>query len=113
MLVFKIVHRGEWDEAQRVGHYDGSAKDRADGFLHFSAAKQLMGTLRKYYSAETDLVLVAVDEDLLGAALKYEPSRDGALFAHLYAPLPVSAVKWVRGIGRDTKDGFVLPLDLD
>ena len=58
-------------------------------------------------------MLVAVDERLLGAALKYEPSRDGALFPHLYAPLPVSAVTWVRGITRDSNGGFVLPLDPD
>jgi uncharacterized protein (DUF952 family) len=113
VLIFKIVHRDEWDAAKDAGHYDGSAKDRADGFLHFSTAKQLMGTLQKYYAAEKDLVLVAVDEELLGAALKYEPSRDGALFPHLYGPLPVSAVKWVRGITRDANGGFALPLDPD
>lgn len=113
MLIFKIVHREEWDAATRAGAYEGSAKDRADGFLHFSTAKQLMGTLQKYYAAEKDLLLVAVDEDLLGAALKYEPSRDGAPFPHLYAPLPVSAVKWVREIARESNGGFVLPLDPD
>ena len=113
MLIFKIVHRDEWDFAARGGEYAGSSKDRADGFLHFSMTRQLMETLQKYYAAEKDLVLVAVNEDLLGSALKYEPSRDGALFPHLYAPLPVSAVKWVREIGRDLNGGFVLPLDPD
>lgn len=113
MLIFKIVHRDEWDAAKHADHYDGSAKDRADGFLHFSTAKQLMGTLQKYYAAENNLLLVAADEELLGAALKYEPSRDGALFPHLYGPLPVSAVKWARGITRDGNGGFVLPLDPD
>jgi uncharacterized protein (DUF952 family) len=113
VLIFKIVHRGEWEAATRGGEYAGSAKDRADGFLHFSTAKQLMGTLERYYANETGLALVAVNEDLLGSALKYEPSRDGALFPHLYAPLPVSAVKWVREIGRDLNGGFVLPLDPD
>ncbi|HEV2560834.1 MAG TPA: DUF952 domain-containing protein [Rhizomicrobium sp.] len=113
MLIFKIVHRVEWETAARGGEYAGSAKDRADGFLHFSTAKQLMGTLERYYASEKDLVLVAVNEDLLGSTLKYEPSRDGALFPHLYAPLPGSAVKWVREIGRDLNGGFVLPLDPD
>jgi uncharacterized protein (DUF952 family) len=113
MLIFKICHTGEWDAAKHAASYAGSAKDRADGFLHFSTAKQLMGTLQKYYAAEDDLVLVAVDENLLGGALKYEPSRDGALFPHLYAPLPVSAVKWLRPIARDSSGGFVLPLDPD
>lgn len=111
MLIFKIVHGAEWEASARDGSYAGSAKDRTDGFLHFSTAKQLMGTLQKYYSAEKDLVLVAVNEDLLERALKYEPSRDGDLFPHLYAPLPVSAVKWVREIARDVDGGFVLPFD--
>ena len=111
MLIFKIVHGAEWEAAVRDGSYVGSAKDRADGFLHFSTAKQLMGTLQKYYAAEKDLVLVAVNEDLLGNALKYEPSRDGDLFPHLYAPLSISAVKWVREITRESNGGFVLPLD--
>jgi uncharacterized protein (DUF952 family) len=110
-MIFKIVHCAEWAAAEKTGRYDGSAKDRKDGFLHFSTAKQLMGTLRKYYAAEKNLVLVAANEEMLGPALKYEPSRDGALFPHLYAPLPVSAVKWVREIARDSSGGFVLPLD--
>ena len=113
MLIFKIVHRDEWEAAARGGTYAVSAKDRADGFLHFSTAKQLLGTLERYYANEKDLVLVAVNEDYLGSALKYEPSRDDALFPHLYAPLPISAVKWVREIGRDLNGGFVLPLDPD
>ena len=111
MLIFKICHAGEWRAAMRTGVYDGSAKDRADGFLHFSTAKQLMGTLAKHYAGESDLLLVAADEGLLGAALKYEPSRNGDLFPHLYGQLPVSAVKWAREIRRDAGGGFVLPLD--
>lgn len=110
-MIFKIVHAPEWRDAERAGAYEGSAKDRADGFLHFSTAKQLMGTLEKYYANERDLLLVAVDENLLGAALKYEPSRNNELFPHLYAPLPASAVKWAREIGRDANGGFLLPLD--
>ncbi len=96
--IFKIVHASEWREAELAGVYRGSAKDRADGFLHFSLAEQLMGTLRRYYADAEDLVLVAVNADALGPGLKYEPSRDGALFPHLYGPLPVSAVRWVRTV---------------
>src|SRR5215469_4434228 len=94
--IFKIVHAAEW--AQVRGAYTGSAKDRADGFLHFSTAEQLMGTLTRYYADAHDLVLVAVNADALGPALKFEPSRDGALFPHLYDALPLTAVKWVRDI---------------
>lgn len=109
-LIFKIVHAPEWTAVR--GEYAGSAKDRADGFLHFSATQQIPGTLARYYANADDLVLVAVDADALGAALKYEASRDGALFPHLYAPLLLSAVKWVREIGRDAQGGFVLPIEM-
>lgn len=106
MLIFKIVHAAEW--AQATGAYDGSAKDRADGFLHFSTAEQLMGTLTRHYAVADDLLLVAVDTQALGPALQYEASRDGALFPHLYGALPLHAVRWVRPIDR-VQGSFVLP----
>jgi uncharacterized protein (DUF952 family) len=106
-MIFKIVHTTEW--AQVGNAYAGSAKDRADGFLHFSTAEQLMGTLARHYADAHDLLLVAVDADALGSALKWESSRDGALFPHLYAALPRDAVRWVRPIARDPQGGFVLP----
>ncbi len=81
-----------------------------DGFIHFSTAEQLPGTLARYYAGARDLVLVAADEEQLGAAMKYEPSRDGALFPHLYGPLPLSTVKWVRPIEYDEARGHILPL---
>jgi uncharacterized protein (DUF952 family) len=105
--IFKIVHAGEWADVR--GDYAGSEKDRADGFLHFSTAEQLMGTLTRYYADADDLVLVAVDTEALGSALKFEPSTGGARYPHLYAPLPPSAVRWVRPIARDRDGGFVLP----
>jgi uncharacterized protein (DUF952 family) len=111
MLIFKICHAAEWRDAEKQGEYTGSAKDRADGFLHFSLAEQLAGTLARYYADANDLVLVAVEAEALGAALKYELSRDSALFPHLYGLLPLSAVKWVRAIGRDAQGEFVLPKD--
>lgn len=109
MLIFKITHTAEWQAARASGAYDGSAKDRADGFLHFSTAAQLPGTLQKWYADAHDLLLVAVAADALGDALKWEPSRDGALFPHLYAPLPLAAVRWTGEIRRDARGGFVLP----
>ena len=109
MLIYKICHRADWDESQEAGVYHGSEKDRADGFLHFSTAGQLIGTLTRYYADADDLLLVAVDAAALGAALKYEPSRDGALFPHLYGTLPRAAVRWARPISRDARGAFVLP----
>ncbi|HEY2067964.1 MAG TPA: DUF952 domain-containing protein [Rhizomicrobium sp.] len=108
MTIFKLCHAAEWTEAR--GEYAGSEKDRADGFLHFSTAAQIPGTLARYYADADDLVLVAVDETALGPALKYEPSRDGQLFPHLYATLPLSAVQWVRPVPRGADGAFVPPL---
>lgn len=108
-LIYKICHAGEWVAAAARGAYAGSAKDREDGFLHFSTREQLAGTLARYYADATDLVLVAVDPEALGEALKWEPSRDGALFPHLYAPLPLSAVRWSAPIARDAGGTFTVP----
>src|SRR5215813_3127803 len=108
MLIFKIVPRAEWD---KVGEsYQGSAHDRADGFLHFSTAPQLAETLRLYYAGRDDLVLVAVYDASLGAALKWEhsPSR-GEDFPHLFAPLPRTAVRWTKPLARDARGDFILP----
>jgi uncharacterized protein (DUF952 family) len=108
-LIYKICHGIEWRLAEREGIYAGSAKDREDHFIHFSRGEQVMGTLQRYYAEASDLVLVAVTADALGDLLKYEPSRDGALFPHLYGTLPMTFVKWVKPIGRDADGAFVLP----
>jgi uncharacterized protein (DUF952 family) len=107
-VIFKIVPRTEWERATDL--YEGSAHDRADGFLHFSTAPQLAETLRRYYAGQNDLMLVAVDAGKLGAALKWDhsPSR-GEDFPHLYAPLPLTAVTWAKPIACDAQGEFVLP----
>lgn len=99
-LIYKICHAAEWAEAERGGIYAGSAKDREDGFLHFSTAEQVPGTLERYYSGASDLVLVAVDPTPLDSALKYEPASNGAFYPHLYANLPLTCVKWAKPIRR-------------
>lgn len=111
-VIFKICPTEEWKAAEAVGIYAGSKKDRADGFLHFSTAEQLPGTLTRYYTDADDLVLVAVDASALSGALKYEPSRDGQLFPHLYGDLPRAAVRWVRPIVRGSQGSFLLPAEL-
>jgi uncharacterized protein (DUF952 family) len=106
VLIFKIVPRTEW-EAQS-GDYHGSAHDRADGFLHFSTASQLPETLRLYYAGQHDLMLLAVEAETLGTALKWERSESrNEDFPHLYAPLSCNAMKWGRPIAKDG-DGFIL-----
>ena len=90
--VYKIVDIAEWRAAKSTGSYAGSSKDKADGFIHLSKAWQLEGTLDKHYSKGRDLCVVAIDGVSLEPALKYEPSRNGELFPHLYQPLPMWAV---------------------
>jgi uncharacterized protein (DUF952 family) len=96
MIVFKIVATGEWAAAEAAGVFTGAAIDRADGFIHFSTAEQAAETAAKWFVGRDDLTLAAIDVDALGDDLRWEPSRGGALFPHLYATLPMSAVVWAR-----------------
>lgn len=95
---FKLIDSDEWSAALATGQYDGSAVDRADGYIHMSTATQLPETARRHYPGRAGLVMLAVDTGALGEALVWEPSRGGDLFPHLYAPLPVRAVGTVRGL---------------
>ncbi len=95
-LIYKIVPAVVWREAEETGALDGTPADRADGFLHFSAAGQIRETAEKYFAGQGGLVLVAADKDRLGAALRLEPSRGGALFPHLYGSLPLEAVVFAK-----------------
>jgi uncharacterized protein (DUF952 family) len=92
LLIFKIVRLAEWSAAELVGVYEGSAHDKADGFLHFSTAPQLRGTLEKHYAdAQGALVIAAVDDAQFGETLRWEISRDGEPFPHLFGTLPMKA----------------------
>ena len=95
-LIFKIVASDEWRAADTAGTFAGAEVDRADGYIHFSTAAQAPETAAKWFAGRGDLTLVAIDAEALGADLKWEPSRGGALFPHLYAPLPTRAVRWSR-----------------
>jgi uncharacterized protein (DUF952 family) len=94
--VYKIMSQDEWASAMVAGTFDGSAVDRAEGFIHLSAADQVTETARRHFAGRDDLVLVAFEAEDLGEALKWEPSRGGALFPHLYGPLPTAASLEVR-----------------
>jgi uncharacterized protein (DUF952 family) len=107
--IYKICQRSAWEEAEADGHYAGSDIDRHDGFIHFSTATQLPGTAAKHFAGLTDLMLVAVDGDALGRALKWEPSRGAELFPHLYAALALSAVLWARPLADEIEGRRVLP----
>ncbi|MBV8756535.1 MAG: DUF952 domain-containing protein [Deltaproteobacteria bacterium] len=91
VLIYKIATRAQWQAAEATGVFTGAPVDVADGYIHFSTAEQLPETLAKHFAGQRDLLLIAVEADALGEALRWEPSRGGALFPHLYAPLPVAA----------------------
>ena len=93
--IYKITPASAWREAERQGVYRGSSDDLRDGYIHFSTASQVAETARKHYFGQTGLFLVAVDADALGDALRWEPSRGGALFPHLHAEVPLTAVQGV------------------
>jgi len=95
-LIYKICASTLWRQAEREGAFLGAPVDLADGFIHFSTAEQVEETARKHFSGQDDLLLIAVEAEKLGAALKYEVSRGGQLFPHLYGPLSLSAVRWVK-----------------
>ncbi len=98
MLIFKILRRAEWNAFRAAGQTRGAPVDLVDGFIHFSTAQQVAETAAKHFAAESDLVLVAVEAERLGPALKWEPSRGGALFPHLYAPLTARDVVWDKSL---------------
>jgi uncharacterized protein (DUF952 family) len=110
--IYKICSASEWAEAERDGVYRGSAADKKDGFIHFSTAEQAAETAAKWFAGQRDLVLVAVDGNALGDRLKWEPSRGGALFPHLYGELPLTAVQRVEALPLDQSGRHVFPRSL-
>ena len=107
--IYKIAEREIWDAARAAGRLDGTAGDLADGYIHFSTADHLRETLERHYAGRTGLVLITIDPTRLGEALRWEPSRGGALFPHLYAPLPMTAVIAERVLDARADGGFDLP----
>ena len=98
MLIYKIFRRPEWDAFRTAGQTAGAPVDLADGFVHFSTASQVVETVAKWFEGQSDLVLVAFDSDALGEALKWEASRGGALFPHLYRKLDLAEVVWDKSL---------------
>ena len=108
-IAYKIVLRALWEAAERIGRFDGSPVDLADGFIHLSTTTQVVETANKHYAGVPDLLLVTVDLAALGAAVRFEPSRGGALFPHLYGPLPLRAVTAVRELPLGADGRHVFP----
>jgi uncharacterized protein (DUF952 family) len=98
MLIFKIFRRPEWDAFRTAGETSGAPVDLSDGFIHFSTAAQVAETAARHFATESDLVLVSFDPDRLGPDLRWEPSRGGALFPHLYRSLTLQDVVWDKSL---------------
>jgi uncharacterized protein (DUF952 family) len=109
-IVYKICPASLWREAERVGVFRGSEVDRRDGFIHFSDGAQVVETAAKHFAGQSELLLVRVDTTKLGNRLKWEPSRDGVLFPHLYGDLDLTSVTRVDPLplGPDGRHAFPL-----
>lgn len=108
MLIYKICPKDMWDAAVATGSFTGAPIDLADGYIHFSTGEQAVETAAKHFAGVDGLLLVAVEAETLGDALKWEPSRGGALFPHLYAILDTDAAVWVKPlpVGDDGRHVF-------
>jgi len=107
--IYHLADRAAWTAAEASGLYRGTASDAADGFMHFSTAGQVIESAAKHRKGVRNLVLLAVDAAVLGADLRWEPARDGQLFPHLYAPLPVTLVRAVHDLPLGADGHHVFP----
>ena len=101
MAIYKIFRSREWADLVHDGETAGAPVDVSDGYVHFSTGTQLSETLEKHFAGATGLMILSVDETRLGDALKWEPSRGGALFPHLYRAFRLSDVTWARPVAED------------
>ncbi len=103
--IYKLLSKSDWESALSEGVLHGSAQDRADGYIHFSSGSQLQETARRWFAGRKDLVVLEVEDHTLGSALKWEVSRDGAPFPHLFAPLSINAVLSARAFEPEPEPG--------
>ena len=108
-IIYKICPAGLWREAQLRSRFDGAPVDVADGYIHFSTAEQVAETASRHFAGQADLMLLAVDSARLGQSLRWEPSRGGDLFPHLYGPLATDAVLWAEPLPLDGEGRHLFP----
>ena len=108
MMIYKIFRADEWAAFEAAGKTTGAPIDIADGYIHISTGKQVAETVAKYFAGEDGLQILALDPDTLGDALKWEPSRGGALFPHLYRVLEMTDIAWVKPLPLSV-DGHEFP----
>lgn len=112
-LIYKILQPSEWDVMQAQGYLTGAPVDIADGYIHFSTARQVRETAARHFSQAPELILLAVDAEALGGSLKWEPSRGGDLFPHLYTILPLAQVRTVHPLRLGGDGVHQFPAELD
>ncbi|MDD9977299.1 MAG: DUF952 domain-containing protein [Boseongicola sp.] len=108
MLIFKIFLAEEWQAFHEAGVTSGAPIDLADGYIHFSTAAQVEETAEKYFADKDGLMLLALESEALGDDLKWEPSRGGQLFPHLYRQMTLADITWARSY-RLGPNGLTLP----
>jgi len=111
-LIYKICPESLWRAAEAAGRFDGAPVDRADGYIHFSTGAQLRETAARHFAGQTGLLLIAVDGERLGAALRYEPSRGGDLFPHLHGPLDPAVLRWIAPLPLRPDGRHAVPEDV-
>jgi uncharacterized protein (DUF952 family) len=107
--IYKICDAALWRDAEAAGTFRGAGIDMRDGYIHFSTAGQVRETAAKHFAGVSDLLLVAIDCGRLGAELRWEPAREGALFPHLYGELPLASVLWVKPLPLDADGQHAFP----
>lgn len=110
LLGYKVLTGEQMAELEGTGVFEGAPVDKADGYIHLSTAEQLDETVAKHFAGQEDLHVAAVDLAALGEAIKWEPSRGGALFPHIYGVLPLSAVIAYSPLERDAAGKVRLPV---
>jgi uncharacterized protein (DUF952 family) len=110
--IYKICPRLLWQAAEKAGRFDGASIDLADGYIHFSSREQVRETAARHFAGVDDLLLIAVDAQALGDKLRWEPSRGGELFPHLYDSLSIAAVLNVEPMPLGADGAHVLPADI-
>lgn len=108
-VIFKIATRLQWDIAEAAGIFHGAPIDLRDGYIHFSTADQMRETAARHFAGQSNLVVAAIDAAALGDKLVYEVSRGGALFPHLYAPLDLKHVLWIKTLPLDGNGVHAFP----
>lgn len=114
-IIYKICQRSLWQEAQNTGQFDGAPIDLEDGYIHFSTSKQVVETARKHFKGQDDLLLLSISVQVLEDCphdVKWEPSRGGDLFPHLYGPMPLDAVVKSEELAMDAEGYHLFPASL-